>query len=258
MSNSYISQHPEAFNLSALSEKSDLFSYEYRYERRSGMDEQTLDGFWSWLQRYRINHLYDHPFWFYLRIREYLLLHVARYGVDPVRRTKVKPGDLTPYACGSRLSFFFNKAGDIPQEILAEIQALIASGEEVGTSWVDDNLKRAFLIGYAVEEGRVVATMALKRPPEKYVKAIEQKTHVDLEDYLERGYSSVRPEYRGLGLGDALLKGLVDRAPGQKIYVTIRMDNLPAVKLTRKNHMRLAATFKNERTGHQIGLFINQ
>ena len=197
LSNSYISQHPEAFNLSALSEKSDLFSYEYRYERGSGMDEQTLDGFWSWLQRYRINHLYDHPFWFYLRIREYLLLHVARYGVDPVRRTKVKPGDLTLYACGSRLSFFFNRAGDIPKEILAEIQALIASGEEVGTSWVDDNLKRAFLIGYAVEEGRVVGTMALKRPPEKYVKTIEQKTHVDLDGYLERGYSSVRPGVQG-------------------------------------------------------------
>jgi anaerobic magnesium-protoporphyrin IX monomethyl ester cyclase len=258
LSNSYISQHPEAFNLSALVEKSDLFSYEYRYERGSGMDEQTLDGFWAWLQRYRINQLYDHPFWFYIRIREYLLLHVARYGVDRVRRMKVKPGDLTPYACGSRLSYFFKSAGEIPQEILAEIQGLIALGEGVGTSWIDANLKRAFLIGYAVEEGRVVGTMTLKRPLERYRKAIEQKTHVDLGGYLERGYSSVRPEYRGLGLGDALLKGLVSRAPAQKIYVTIRTDNLPAVKLTRKNDMRLAATFKNERTGHEIGLFTNQ
>lgn len=257
LSNSYISQHPEAFNLSALSEKSDLSSYEYRYERGSGMDEQTLNGFWSWLQRYRISHLYDHPFWFYLRIREYLLLHVARFGVDQVRRTKVKPGDLTPYACGSRLFYFFEKAEEIPQEILAEIQGLIALGDRVGTSWVDDNLKRAFLIGYAVEEGRVVGTMTLKRPPEKYVKAIEKKTHVDLGGYLERGYSSVRPEYRGIGVGDALLKGLVGRATTQKIYVTIRMDNLPAVKLTHKNDMRLAATFKSERTGHEIGLFVN-
>lgn len=258
LSNSYISQHPEAFNLSALSEKSDLFTYEYRYERGSGMDEQTLDGFWAWLQRYRINQLYDHPFWFYLRIREYLLLHVARYGVDRVRRMKVKPGDLTPYACGSRLSYLFKRAEEIPQEILAEIQGLIALGEGVGTSWIDENLNRAFLIGYAVEEGRVVGTMTLKRPPEKYREAIEQKTHVDLGGYLERGYSSVRPEYRGLGVGDALLKGLVSRAPAQKIYVTIRMDNLPAVKLTRKNDMRLAATFKNERTGHEIGIFVNQ
>jgi anaerobic magnesium-protoporphyrin IX monomethyl ester cyclase len=258
LSNSYISQHPEAFNLSALSEKSDLFSYEYHFERGSGMDEQTLDGFWTWLQRYRINQLYDHPFWFYLRIREYLLLHVARYGVDRVRRLKVKPGDLTPYACGSQMSYFFKRAEEIPQEILSEIQGLIALGEGVGTSWIDDNLKRAFLIGYAIEEGRVVGTMTLKQPPEKYLNAIQQKTHVALDGYLERGYSSVRPEYRGLGVGDALLKGLVSHAPAQKIYVTIRMDNLPALKLTRKNEMRLAATFINERTGHEIGLFINQ
>jgi anaerobic magnesium-protoporphyrin IX monomethyl ester cyclase len=258
LSNSYISQHPETFNLSALSEKSDLFTYEYRYERGSGMDEKTLDSFWAWLQRYRINQLYDHPFWFYLRIREYLLLHVARYGVDRVRRMKVKPGDLIAYACGGRMSYFFKRAEEIPQEILAEIRELIASGEGVGTAWIDENLKRAFLIGYAVEESRVVGTMTLKRPPERYREAIEKKSHVDLEGYLERGYSSVRPEYRGLGVGDALLKGLVSRAPAQKIYVTIRMDNLPAVKLTRKNDMRLAATFKNERTGHEIGLFINQ
>jgi anaerobic magnesium-protoporphyrin IX monomethyl ester cyclase len=258
LSNSYISQHPEAFNLSALSERSDLFSYEYRYKRGSGMDEETLDGLWAWLQRYRINELYDHPFWFYIRIREYLLLHVARYGVDRVRRMKVRPGDLTPYACGSQMSYFFGRAEDIPQETLSEIQGLIALGEGVGTSWIDDNLKRAFLIGYAVEEGRVVGTMTLKRPPEKYVHAIEQKTHVDLGGYLERGYSSVRPEYKGIGVGDALLKGLVSRAPAEKIYVTIRMDNLPAVKLTRKNDMRLAATFRNERTGHEIGLFVNQ
>ena len=92
----------------------------------------------------------------------------------------------------------------------------------------------------------------------KYVRQIEQRTNLDLSGYLERGYTFVRPEYRGLGVGDRLLKGLVARSPGKKIYVTINMANKPPVNLTLRNKMRLAATYFNEKTGHEIGVFTNQ
>jgi len=100
--------------------------------------------------------------------------------------------------------------------------------------------------------------MTHKRPLEKYVKQIEEKTGLDLSGYLERGYTYVRPEYRKLGIGDSLLKGLVKKSQGKKIYVTIRMDNVAAIKLTLKNQMSLAATYCNEKTGHEIGVFVNR
>jgi ribosomal protein S18 acetylase RimI-like enzyme len=125
-------------------------------------------------------------------------------------------------------------------------------------SWIRDNLRNAFVIGYAMEQDRMIGAMTHKRPLEKYVKQIEQKTGLDLHGYLERGYTYVRPDYRQLGLGDRLLKGLVKKSGGKKIYVTIRMDNVAAIKLTLKNHMRLAATYYNEKTGHEIGVFVNQ
>jgi len=114
------------------------------------------------------------------------------------------------------------------------------------------------LIGYAVLQDRIVGAMVHKKPLEKYVKKIEEKTHLDLKGYLERGYTYVRPEFRGLGVGDRLLKGLVSGSPGKKIYVTIRMDNFPPIQLTLRNNMNLAATYVNERTGHEIGVFTNQ
>jgi hypothetical protein len=36
------------------------------------------------------------------------------------------------------------------------------------------------------------------------------------------------------------------------------MDNAPPINLTLKNGMSLAATFINRRTGHEIGVFVNE
>jgi len=39
--------------------------------------------------------------------------------------------------------------------------------------------------------------------------------------------------------------------------VTIRMDNISPLKMTYKEGMVLAATFVNDRTGHELGVFAN-
>jgi len=157
-----------------------------------------------------------------------------------------------------KIKYFFQKPDEVPSGVLENICDLVESGGEVGVSWLRENLKHAFLIGYAVEHDRIVGAMVHKKPLEKYVRQIEEKTHLDLNGYLERGYTYVKPEFRGLGVGDRLLKGLVSGSSGKKIYVTIRMDNLPPSQLTLRNNMKLAATYVNERTGHEIGVFTNQ
>lgn len=153
---------------------------------------------------------------------------------------------------------FFKKPDQIPSEIFDQIQNLIKKGGAVGTSWVKENLENAFLIGYATHKGRVIGSITHKYPKEEYRKKIEAATGLDLSGYLERGYTTVRPEYREQDIADVLLKGLVRRSKGKKIYVTIRMDNIPPIKLTYKNDMVLAAKFTNPGTGHEIGIFTNQ
>jgi GNAT superfamily N-acetyltransferase len=258
LSHSYILNNPETFSIREVTKAENPFSYEYRFKMSRGMGAETLTRFFQWAQAYRLEEMYRHPFWFYLRIREYLLLYAARYDPKELRRWKVRPQDLSLYGLGRDIRYFFEKPDQVPADLLEEISALIKGGGEVGTSWIKDNLKGAFLIGYAMEGDRVIATMTHKVPLPRYVAQIEQKTHLDLDGYLERGYTHVRPEYRGLGVGDALLKGLVKRSPGKRIYVTINVDNLEPIQLTLRNHMRLAATYYNERTGHEVGVFVNR
>jgi GNAT superfamily N-acetyltransferase len=147
----------------------------------------------------------------------------------------------------------------MPGVTLEGIEHLIRQGGAVGSSWVTENLRNAFLIGYAADAlGGVIGTVTLKRQKEPYRRRLEAATGLDLTEYLERGYTSVDEAWRGCGIAGKLIAGLIRRSPDQKVYVTIRMNNRPALQLTRKHGMMLAATFYHEKTGHEIGVFINR
>ncbi|MEA2040140.1 MAG: GNAT family N-acetyltransferase [Thermodesulfobacteriota bacterium] len=154
-------------------------------------------------------------------------------------------------------SFFFKKPHQIPLSDLDQIQKLIQEGGAVGTAHIIENLQNAFLIGYAMDQDQVIGTIVLKHPKEHYRKEIEAATGLDLSGFIERGYTSVDPDYRGQNIADMLIKGLTERSKDQKIYTTIRMDNIHALKLTYKNEMVLAATYIYHRTGNKVGVFIN-
>jgi len=151
----------------------------------------------------------------------------------------------------------FKRPEEIPPETLEQIRRLIEEGSGVGTSWITENLQNAFLIGYAEHEGRVVGTSTHKYPREDYRQKIEAATGLDLSGYLERGYTAVTAEYRGSGIGGRLIRGLIEQSAGRKVYVTIRMDNIPPLRMTYREGMVLAGTFINERTGHELGVFAN-
>ncbi len=156
------------------------------------------------------------------------------------------------------IKYFFKRPHEIPSAILDQIQDLIKKAGGVGTSYMRENLQNAFLIGYALHENRVVGTSTHKYPKRGYRNKIEAITGLDLSGYLERGYTAVDPEYRGERIGGRLIRGLIERSRGKKIYVTIRMDNIPPLRMTYKEGMVLAARFINNRTGHEIGVFTNQ
>jgi GNAT superfamily N-acetyltransferase len=157
----------------------------------------------------------------------------------------------------SPITCFFKRPEEIPSETLEQISHLIEEGSGVGTSWVRENLQNAFLIGYAEHEGAVVGTSTHKYPKEAYRNKIEAATGLDLSGYLERGYTAVKSEYRDSGIGGRLIRGLIAQSLGRKVYVTIRMDNVPPLKMTYREGMVLAGTFINERTGHELGVFTN-
>lgn len=155
------------------------------------------------------------------------------------------------------IQYIYQSPREVPAEMMEAIGALVRECQAVGTSFLKDNLQNAFLIGYALAQGQLVGTSTHKVPKAFYRKRIEEKTGLDLEGFLERGYTAVREEYRGQGIGGNLIRGLIEHSEGKRVYVTIRMNNVPALRMTHKEGMVLAARFLNEGTGHTIGVFVN-
>ncbi|MFH1479751.1 MAG: hypothetical protein ABIG67_00650 [Pseudomonadota bacterium] len=156
------------------------------------------------------------------------------------------------------MRYFFKKPDRISPDILHQIKGLIVKAGGVGTAYIEENLRNAYLIGYATHRDRVVGSVTHKVPKIEYRKKIEEATGWDLSGYIERGYTSADPEFRDQDIPDVLIKGLIERSKGKKIYVTIRMNNIPPLKLTYKNGMSLVAKYIHPKTGNEVGLFINQ
>jgi len=121
---------------------------------------------------------------------------------------------------------------------------------------VRHNLERAFLIGYVIEDGGIAGNSSLKRPRPEYIQKVKDQYGLDLSNHLERGYTSVRPEYRGLGIGTRLLKGLTDRAGKRNIFSIISEDNVATQKIAVHNRTRQPASFYSESMGKQIGIWM--
>ena len=167
----------------------------------------------------------------------------------------MRTADLKPHLMDIR--YGFTPPDETPAAVLDQIGDLVTRCGGVGTSWIKENLQKAFLMGYAMHEDRVVGTSTHKYPKEIYRKKIETETGLDLSGYLERGYTAVDPAFRNKGIGFNIIQGLMERSGGQNIYVTIRMDNPWPLKMTHRVGMVLKGRFLNNRTGHELGVFTN-
>jgi len=196
------------------------------------------------------------PLWRGLNDPVYLLLYVNRYGVKKVIHWRLQDDGVSVHGLGENMVYHFVKPRDLPPGYLDEICRMIEAGGSVGTKWVRHNLDRAFLIGYALEHDLIVGNSSLKRPRSEYVETVNRQSGLDLSQYLERGYTSVRPEYRGMGIGTKLLEGLTARIGDKKLFSIIGSDNVATQKIALRNKTRRVTTFYSERLGKEIGVWI--
>jgi len=196
------------------------------------------------------------PLWQRLNEPVYELLYLDRHGIKKVMRWRVRDDGYSVYSLGQNITYHFVKPNELPPGYLDEICRMVEAGGSVGTKWVRYNLERAFLIGYVMEEGMIVGNSSLKYPRSEYVEAVNKQSDLDLTDYLERGYTSVRPEYRGMGIGTTLLEGLTGRVGKKKVFSIISSDNVATQKIALRNKTKQVAAFYSERLGKEIGVWI--
>ena len=196
------------------------------------------------------------PLWQGLHEPVYRLLYLNRHGVTKVMRWHVRDDGYSVYSLGQNISYNFVAPTELPPGYMDEICRMVEAGGSVGTKWVRYNLERAFLIGYVMEEGIIAGNSSLKYPRPEYIEAVTKQSGLDLTDFLERGYTSVRPEYRGMGIGTKLLEGLTARVGKKKVYSIISSDNIATQKIALRNKTKKVATFYSKNLGKEIGVWI--
>lgn len=154
------------------------------------------------------------------------------------------------------ISYDFKSPNQLSEGQLVEICSLVKAGGGVDPKLVRYNLERAFLIACAAKEGVLVGTSSLKHPRPEYVQRIRDKLGLDIQGFLERGYTSIRPKFRGLGIGTDLLGGLTSRAKGYGIYSLIREDDQETRKIALRNNTVKVVAFYSELTGKDLGLWM--
>jgi len=196
------------------------------------------------------------PLWRHLGTPARLLQALCSSAKDRVLRRRVDPETGAEWEIGSDMGWHFLEPAALADGVLDEICRMVAAGGSVNTRWVRHNLERAFLIAYVTERGRIVGNSSLKHPREEYIAAVRSRYDLDFSQHLERGYTSVRPEYRGLGIGTRLLEGLTRRAGKRKIFSIIAEDNIATQKIAIRNRTRKVATVFSEAMGKEIGFWV--
>ncbi len=194
------------------------------------------------------------PLWSLLATPHLLLPWAARYGVKELRRLRVR-GDGSLGRLGDELEYHFVKPREIPPARLERIAEMILAGGRMKPGALRENLHKAFLVNYVLDGPVLVATSAVKRPRAEYVQKVSELTGIDFGPYLERGYIVVRPEYRGLGVGDVLIHEARKRWQGHKTFVVIGADNLAGQEITRRNGGRLLVSYFSQEMNQQIGIW---
>ncbi|BBO72046.1 hypothetical protein DSCA_59760 [Desulfosarcina alkanivorans] len=175
---------------------------------------------------------------------------------DQLLRLRVDVDGESLYRIGDNLVYHFVPPDRLPAGGLDDICAMVAAGGTVAATHVRSNLERAFLIGYVEERGFIVGNSSLKNPRDAYIDSVRQRSGLDLTGYVERGYTSVRPEYRGLGMGTRLLEGLTRRAGDRKIFSVIAEDNEATKIIAIRNRTRQVATYFSEAAGKAVGIWM--
>lgn len=194
------------------------------------------------------------PIWRWLEQEAHLALYVRNHGVRSARTCRIRD-DGTVYNLGLGVEYHFVHYPDLNEWHLQSILDLITSAGKVKPDWLRHNIERSFLVAYALEEGVMIATETLKHPRPEYIQKVRERTGLDFTKYLERGYIVVRPEYRGLGVGDYVVKGCLARAEGYKTFLTISAENETAKEMTFRHGTRFFLRYYSEEMGKEIELW---
>jgi GNAT superfamily N-acetyltransferase len=196
------------------------------------------------------------PFWSILGDPNFLLAYLSQSTKRDLACLRAELTNHSLFCLGSQMTFTFQSPKDLPPGVLDEICKMVDAGGSVDITHVRFNLERAYLVGYAMENGVIIGNSSLKHPRTAFIKRLKTMTGVDFTNFVERGYTSVRPEYRSMGVGAKLLDGLTKRAKDHKIFSIISEENLATQKIAIRNNTKKILTYFSEKLNKEMGVWM--
>lgn len=196
------------------------------------------------------------PFWQILEEPGAILAVLGKMGKEELLRLRAASDRQEAFFLGSRLDYHFKRPEEIAPRTMDEIVAMVDAGGSVDITHVRANLEKAYLIAYVTENGVIAGNSSLKHPRQVFIDRLNRITGLDFTRFVERGYTSVRPEYRAMGIGAKLLEGLTSRATDVKVFSLISEDNLATQKIAMRNNTRKIAVYFSDKVGKEMGVWM--
>ena len=194
--------------------------------------------------------------WQVVRDPDILLGLLGRIDKKELSRLRVTHGLNQVSVLGKEVTYHFKKPGEISEALMDEIVAMVDAGGSVDITHVRANLEQAYLIGYALENGVVIGNSSLKHPRQVFIDRLKGMTGLDFSHCVERGYTSVRPEYRAMGVGAKLLEGLTSRATDVNVFSIIGEDNLATQKIAIRNNTEKIVVYYSDKLKKEMGVWM--
>jgi GNAT superfamily N-acetyltransferase len=204
----------------------------------------------------RVQPLPGIPFWKVLGDISWLLVYLGQFTRKSLGGIRVDMKNHGVICLGTHMQFFYQSPSDLPPGVLDEICKMVEAGGSVDTTHVRSNLERAHKIGYAMENGVIIGNSSLKHPRAVFINRLNKITGGDFSNFVERGYTSVRPEYRAMGVGAKLLEGLTQMANGYKVFSIISEENLATQKIALRNNTKKILTYFSEKLNKEMGVWM--
>lgn len=114
------------------------------------------------------------------------------------------------------------------EQLLQDFCALVGQGDQVTMDGLPERLRKARSLAFCQIDGEMVAVTGLKMPAIAHklkLFAMAGVPHLAPRSRYELGWSFTTPSQRGRGLSQQLARSVLEQAPGESSYATVRQDN---------------------------------
>jgi GNAT superfamily N-acetyltransferase len=156
------------------------------------------------------------------------------------------------------LSFHCQKPSALSAAKLADLGTFIETHGGVPTKRVRHNLGAAFLIAWAELGEELVGASCLKHPRPEYLKNLCYRMDLNLEGFLERGYTCVHPQQTGQGIASRLVALLTEKAGDHPFYALVHENNVAIQHILGRSGQQKIKSFYSDLAKRELGLWVSQ